>query len=176
MKYSLFLIALLSTLGLQAQGLTKEYDSSCDCEVVTNHYDNGQISAQYHQTMDGKRTGSDKSYYADGKLRFERNWENGVLHGESVHYHRNGNRYYNESYENGAKAGTWSFFDDQGDKLYDIEYANAESNVAYTYYSAGVIYLKQVMENGELVQEDILNQEIYNAKLEEAEAAKNAKK
>ena len=45
----------------------------------------------------------------------------------------------------------------------------------YTYYSAGVAYLNQVVINGQLSQESVLNQAIYDAKVEEAEAAKAAK-
>lgn len=176
MKYLILITICLSGLSLNAQGFTKEYDANCDCEVVKNHFDNGQLSAEYKQTMDGKRIGVEKQYYQDGQLQYERNWVNGILDGENKNYHRNGKLYYNEQYSNGNKAGTWSFYDDEGDKVYDIAYTGNGNDATYSYFSAGVLYLKQVVAGGAMVNEQVLNQEIYDAKIEEAEAAKNAKK
>lgn len=177
MKYFVLLTISIFSLQSIAQGYSREYNESCDCYEVKNHYDNGQLSAHYFESEDGKRQGEEKSYYPDGQLQLTRNWVNGKIHGEGIHYHRNGEVYYVENYENGNRIGKWTFYDSEGDKVYTIDYLTGKAGDAdYEYFSADVLYLKQTVRNGNLVEETVVNQEIYDAKKEEAEAAASLKK
>lgn len=165
---------LSSTLGT-AQ-ITKAFDFQCNCTIVTNRFDNGNKSSEHQENEQGKKDGLETVYYAEGGKQYERNWANGKLHGKGTHYHRNGAVYFEEYHDHGVKTGTWSFHDDEGDLMNTIEYGEADGNETHKYYQAGVNYLTQTLEAGQLVDETIHNQEIYDQLKSEAETEGQKKK
>lgn len=169
-------ILLLSLNGLAQNGLTKEFDETCNCYVVTNHYDNGNISAQHQELESGKKNGTEIVYYFDGKTQYQRNWKNGKLNGIGTHYHANGKVYYKSSYTNGKKSGTWTFKEDDGQTIQIISYTGSKDDGTYAYYHGGVNYFTQIVTGGKMVSETVLNQGIYDQLIAEAEAAKSAGK
>ncbi len=177
MKTILTLLLFISSVSVYSQtGLVKSFDSQCNCTIVTNHYDNGQVSAQYHENDKGKKHGLESVFFDNGSLQYTRNWTNGKLNGEGKHYHRNGNVYYNEVYANGDKSGTWTFKDEEGDLTQTIQYTSNGNDGIYDYYHAGIKYFTQALQNGKMVAETVLNAEIHDQLKAEAEAAQQAGK
>lgn len=169
-------LLMLASSAFSQNGLEHTYDESCDCTVVTNHYDGGQVSSVHHENNAGKRDGLETVYYENGQVQYERTWANGVLNGQGTHYHRSGNVNYQEQYTNGKKSGTWTFYDDEGTVIQSITYTGNNMDGTYDYYDAGVLYYRQVIQGGQLADEEILQQEVYDAVQEAAEAARKAGK
>jgi len=168
--FVLIITIFTATTAFAQNGLVKTYDEACNCNVVTNHYDGGQVSSVHHESLDGKYNGRETVYYQDGSIQYERTWKNGKLDGEGTHYHSNGNLHYKESYANGHKTGTWSFYDDQGTVMQAITYnGNNGSDGNYDYYHNGVKYLTQTVENGHMVKETVVDQQTYDVVKQEAE-------
>lgn len=157
------------------QGLVEEYDSACDCTHYTNHFDNGKVSAEYSTNAKGNKDGTEKVYYADGAIQYQRTWVNGKLDGTSKHYFRDGGVYYTETHDMGVKTGKWSFYDQEGDLTQTIEYSGKNNDGKYSYYHAGIHYLSQTVSNGKLETETIHHKEIYDQLKSEAEAAAKVK-
>jgi hypothetical protein len=177
MKNIFALIASVVALQSFAQnGLETTFDQSCNCNVVTNHFDEGTVSSIHHETLDGRKNGLEEVFYANGQLQYKRNWINNQLDGEGVHYHNDGTLYYKEFYANGVKSGTWSFYEHDGTIMQSITYTGNNADGVYDYFSAGVKYFTQVVTNGQVSQEIVVNQTIYDALIEEAEAARAAGK
>ncbi|MEQ9186604.1 MAG: hypothetical protein RLP15_02650 [Cryomorphaceae bacterium] len=164
----LLLICLVSTV--QAQGLTEEFKSSCECWVVKNHYDNGEVSAVYHENKKRERHGILKQYASDGHLLKEEVWKNGKLDGIATTYHPDGSVYLKATYDNGKKVGKWTFMDPDGTPSQEIDYTGNGADGTYAHYYAGVRYAEQVIEKGKLMETRVLNQEIYDIVQEEAAA------
>ena len=177
MKTFLFLpILLLAASSFAQTGLTKEFDETCNCYVVTNHYDNGIVSAVHHEAESGKKNGIETVYFFDGTKQMERKWKHGVLDGVGTHYHRNGNVYYKSHYSSGLKTGDWTFKDEDGNLIQIISYVGSNDDGTYAYYHGGVKYLVQNVVKGKMTSENILDQGIYDQLVAEAEAAKQAGK
>lgn len=177
MKSTLLLLIMLSSLtGFGQTGLVKAFDNACNCTVVTNHYDQGQVSSKHFENDKGKKHGVETVYFEDGSIQYSRNWVNGKLDGEGKHYHRNGNVYYEEIHSNGVKSGVWKFRDEDGDLTQSITYSGTGNDGVYDYYHAGTKYLTQTVQKGKMVSESVLNTEIYEQLKAEAEAAKEVGK
>lgn len=178
MKHSLSLLviaAIACCASFQANAQLKEfYDSECGCTISDNYYDTGVLSSRKKIWKDENKV-EEYAFYPDRTLQMERNWKDGKLHGTNSHYHANGNLYYKEYHDMGKPVGTWEYRDDQGDINMSIEHGEGGLKT-YTYFSAGAPYFRQVIANEQVEQETVLNEEIYQAKLEEQEALKNAKK
>jgi len=168
MKKLLFIVGLALTIEGSAQ-ITKAFDFQCACTVVTNRYDSGKKSSEYHENSDGKKDGLETVWYAEGGKQYERNWSNGKLDGTGIHYHRNGNVYYEEQYEKGNKTGVWKFHDEAGDLMQTIDYSHGTSKEVHAYYHAGVKFFEQTLSNGKMVSEAVHNQDIYDQLKSEAE-------
>ncbi|MDA7744813.1 hypothetical protein N8911_01810 [bacterium] len=176
MKTFLTLVLISITSLSFAQGLVEEYDQSCNCTHYTNHYDNGDVSATYTTNASGQKNGTEKAFYVDGNLQYERVWSKGKLNGSGKHYFRNGQLYYTEYHENGIKKGDWTFNDEEGDIKQKIKYTGNGNDGTYEYYHAGIHYFSQIVVNDSLQSETVLNQEIYDQLKSEAEAAQAAGK
>ncbi len=170
MRTLLALLFICSLSNLQAQGLTEEYQASCECWVVTNHYDDGQVSAVYRENTNRQKHGSLKQFSSNGQLLKEELWNNGKLDGISTSYHPDGSVYLEASFENGKKVGKWTFMDPDGSPSQEIVYSGKGADGTYAHYYAGVRYIEQVIEGGKLIDSHILNQEIYDIVQEEAAA------
>lgn len=178
MKTFLLIVAIFtSSVAFTQTGLVTQFDEACNCNVVTNHYDEGQVSSVHHESVDGKYHGKETVYFPDGKVQYERTWVMGKLDGEGLHYHRNGNLHYKESYDNGRKTGAWTFYDENGTIVQGITYSGTnQADGTYDYYHAGVKYLSQTVENGHMTKETIVNQAVYDVAKEEAELNRKAGK
>lgn len=175
---SFLFIVLFSFLGLHAnaQGYSRDYKANCDCFEVKNHLDNGQLSAHFFETNDGKRNGVEKVFYPNGNLQYERTWVNNKLNGVGKHYFIDGSLYYEEYHELGIRKGIWKYFDNEGDLVSEVSYTGNEQDGTYTYYHAGVKFYSYKVENNAKVSETIHNKEIFDVLREEAEANQNATK
>jgi antitoxin component YwqK of YwqJK toxin-antitoxin module len=96
----------------------------------------------------GKLQGTSQSYYPDGDISEEVDWNENIKHGEWKQYYKNGNTrlsgqyvngklqgsyevYYSDgtieisgSYQDNRSHGTWCFYDESGKELYSIIYEN----------------------------------------------------
>jgi len=171
MKYFFLATLFFFSVSSFGQGLQEKYSVDCKCWKITNHYDNGQVSARYIENKERKRDGKETAYTPDGRLQYERTWSKGVLHGTGAHYHQNGNVYYESHYENGQKTGTWTFMDAQGSTTQSIEYAGKGNDGVYTFYHAGHPYLQQTVEHGAMTNEKVINAELFDAVKAESAAS-----
>lgn len=178
MKTSVLIATLLLTTSVFAQtGLVTEFNEACNCNIVTNHYDEGQVSSVHHETPGGKKHGKETVFYNNGQMQYERTWKNGKLDGEGKHYHQNGNLHYTEAYKDGQKSGSWSFYEEDGTILQTIIYNGANAtDGTYEFYHAGIKYLSQDVENGRMTNQNVINQKIYDQLKAEAEALRQAGK
>ena len=174
---TLLTLVLASITSLSfSQGLVEEYDQSCNCTHFTNHYDNGDVSAEYSTNAAGQKHGIEKIFYTNGNLQYNRIWSKGKLDGLGKHYFRNGQLYYTEQHENGVKIGDCTFHDEEGDITQIIKYSGNGNDGTYEYYHSGINYFTQVVDNETLASETVLNQQIYDQLKSEAEAAQAAGK
>ena len=173
------LITVATSAGFAQKGVTTEFDKSCNCNVVTNHFDNGKVSNVYHETLDGKKNGEEIVYYESGQIQYQRTWKMNKLDGTGTHFHQDGSKHYEEHYNNGKKTGAWKFYDFDGTLMQMITYTEGAENEAdgtYDYFQAGVKYYTQIVKDGKLADEIVVNQEIYNQLKAEAEAERAAGK
>ncbi len=170
MKSIVFVVLVSLSSTLLAQGLTETFDEECSCFVITNHYENGQISSVHHENVNRNRVGAEKVYSAGGNLNYERNWEKGKLHGSGTFYHPDGIVYINEQYVEGQKVGKWNFQDPQGTPIQTIEYTGHGNDGTYSHFYTGQLYFVQKLENGALVNSEVVNQELYDIVQEEGSA------
>lgn len=168
-------IAVLGILGYgaQAQGLQKNFVASCDCYEIKNHFDNGQVSTVFFENEKGQKNGQETVFYQNGNIQYQRTWKNNKLDGTGNHYFRDGNLYFTEVYENGKKTGAWKYYDDQGDLKQEIAYSGLNSDGVYKYYHAGTLYLEQTITQGQIANQVIHNQIIYDNLLQEYEQNRN---
>lgn len=171
------ILLLIAPTALMAQkGLTKAVDFTTVLTIVTNRYDNGKKSTEYSENAKGKKEGKETVWYQNGQVQMERNWKNGQLHGTGTHYHRNGKLHYKEHYVDGVKTGKWTYYSEDGTTIQEIEYTGNSNDGTYTYYHSGVAFFQQEITDGNVTNETVLNQEIYDQAQSEAEAAKKAGK
>jgi antitoxin component YwqK of YwqJK toxin-antitoxin module len=168
MKWTMMIGALLVAVQLQGQGLVEQYDATCSCWEVKNHYDNGQVSSVHHENEARKKHGTAVVYNPEGAKLREEQWVNGRLDGSTFHYHPSGELYLEAHYENGKKKGTWTFLDIDGTPSQEITYTGNGADGVYGMYSAGVKYVEQTIEGGKVIDTKILHQELYDAVREEA--------
>ncbi|RTQ49312.1 tetratricopeptide repeat protein [Hymenobacter gummosus] len=107
----------------RAQRLNGELHGLC-----TDYFPNGQVR-ETGTFSKGKRTGQWKTYYADGKLSMENNYDkDGKLHGTFRDYDVDGVLFCEISYEH-DRARKSVYFDKQGKPLQQNTVGNADANV-----------------------------------------------
>jgi uncharacterized protein len=74
------------------------------------------------EIKDGKRTGSWKCFYDDGKLQTEGGYVNGLKDGPWKLYHANGKVAGEGVYEKDHEKGKWKFYDEDGQVMLEQEY------------------------------------------------------
>lgn len=109
--------------------------------------DDGSVRIRESYVL-GKLQGTSKSYYPDGNISEEVDWNDNIKHGTWKQYYSNGNTRLSGQYENGKlqgsyevyysdgtmeisgsylddrSHGTWSFYDESGTEVYSIVYEN----------------------------------------------------
>lgn len=86
------------------------------------YYEDGNTLKEGPLSKEEKREGSWKSFYRDGQLWSEGDFENGLRQGITITYHDNGNKYYEGQYNKNQKTGIWKFYDKNGEFDYEINY------------------------------------------------------
>lgn len=86
------------------------------------YYEDGNILKEGPLSSNEKRDGEWKSYYRDGKLWSEGDYNDGVREGKTITYHPNGNKYYEGSFRRAQKTGIWKFYKENGEFDYEIDY------------------------------------------------------
>ncbi|GAB4384260.1 MAG: hypothetical protein Kow0075_16320 [Salibacteraceae bacterium] len=174
-KIFALLITSFAINYLGAQQPVSRYDESCNCNIITNTDEKGNLTSVHHENLKGKRHGSETVYHSNGTVAYERTWHNGKLHGKGTHYHANGNIYYHEHYDHGAKTGTWDFYTDDGTPVQSITYTGQGNDGEYVFYHNGVAYLKQIIQNGKLKEETVLNPDVLEAVKAEKASSRSSK-
>tara|TARA_B100001250_G_C19668878_1_gene730547 strand:+ start:338 stop:802 length:465 start_codon:yes stop_codon:yes gene_type:complete len=86
-------------------------------------YDNGKIKYEY-QYENGLLNGSCISYYENGNKKQVGEYLNNKLNGNYIDYHENGNIALQGRYMNSKKNGVWNLYDLDGKKLVAYNYVN----------------------------------------------------
>lgn len=105
--------------------LEREYKLIDDKRVAVyewEYYEDGNILKEGPLSKEEKRDGNWKSYYRDGDLWSEGDFDNGLRQGKTITYHDNGEMYYEGQYNKNQKSGIWKFYDTDGNFDYEINY------------------------------------------------------
>jgi len=86
------------------------------------YYEDGNTLKEGPLGENEKRDGAWKSYYRDGQLWSEGDFENGLRQGKTITYQENGNKYYVGQFNKNQKTGVWKFFKEDGEFDYEIDY------------------------------------------------------
>lgn len=79
-------------------------------------HENGQVKMIGAQNSEGKRIGLWESFYEDGKPWSIGEYEKGIEVGEKKTWYPNGKLRYQGQMKNGKPFGQWTFFDESGNK------------------------------------------------------------
>ena len=112
----------------------------------------------------GKKHGSAKVFFENGKVAEENNWADDLKHGEEIHYFDNGKRKMRQKYSNGKLEGTCIYYNSHGNIVLKGEYKNGLMQGIWSHFD----------DNGKVVQEiNYINGVAENAEeLEEIESKK----
>ncbi len=83
------------------------------------YYEDGNILKEGPLSVNEKRDGLWKSFYRDGVLWSEGEYQNGVREGKTVTYFANGKKYYEGQFSRAKKTGVWKFYNEQGEFVND---------------------------------------------------------
>ena len=89
--------------------------------TVSSYYPNGEISEEVNWNMDRKE-GRWKQYYENKSTRLLGNYLNNQLEGEYIIYYPDGTVKISGEYLNNLSHGTWTYFDESGEEVYSLEY------------------------------------------------------
>lgn len=106
------------------------------------YYEDGNPLKEGPLSSTEKRNGAWKSYYRDGKLWSEGDYDNGLRQGRTITYHANGNKYYEGQFNKSQKTGVWKFFKEDGEFDYEIDYTKR----AKTKIEIDTVKLKEQMK------------------------------
>src|SRR3954468_7904634 len=116
MKLTSLLLLILLSITASAQKLVRTYydpeKQKLKEEYAVSKTDNSIISGKY------------KSYYENGKLMVEGNFDDGEKSGSFTEYHENGTPARRFNYVNGLRHGVVEVFDDDGKPIQKAFYQN----------------------------------------------------
>ena len=82
----------------------------------------------------------ERSYYDNGQLEYEAEFENEKLNGETKYWSKNGHLISISNYINGKAHGKWEKFYENGNLMYEINYFHGQKNgIEKWYYENGQI-------------------------------------
>lgn len=90
--------------------------------LYTETHPNGQIKIKGHLIKD-KRQGTWTSYYENGNIWSETNYQSGVKTGETKSFYPNGNLRYLGYYENDKQAHQWFFYSENGQFEKEVDFS-----------------------------------------------------
>ena len=148
----IMIAALFTACG--SDGEKKKNDTLSDKEVVMSKFANdvAQVTWEYGE-VDGKRVpvyqreynedgtlfkegplenqrrhGDWKSYYRDGTLWSDNNYNHGAIDGKTITYFPNGKKRYEGYFTNASKTGIWKFWNEEGEFVKEVDMDNKEEN------------------------------------------------
>ena len=95
------------------------------------YYEDGNLLKEGPLSANEKRDGLWKSYYRDGVVWSEGEYNNGIREGKTVTYFANGKKYYEGQFVRAQKSGVWKFYNEQGEFVNETIY-DPKSNTALT--------------------------------------------
>jgi antitoxin component YwqK of YwqJK toxin-antitoxin module len=115
-----FCIALLATTLISCGGSEsgadkgKEEQPEIKTGEETQFYPNGSIFSMGYRDTQGREHGLWSTWYENGNLWTETQWEFGKMHGPYAVWHPNGKPQIKGRYFNGKKVGTWKVYSEDG--------------------------------------------------------------
>ncbi len=86
------------------------------------YYEDGNLLKDGPLSDNEKRDGLWKSYYRDGVIWSEGEYNNGIREGKTVTFFPNGKKYYEGQFLKAQKAGVWKFYNEQGEFVNETFY------------------------------------------------------
>jgi antitoxin component YwqK of YwqJK toxin-antitoxin module len=127
-------------------------------ELVQEFDESGNLHAEYQKDkQSGKKEGSYKMYYPDGKLQEEATYQNDSLEGKRVLYYPSGAAHIEELYANGNIQGAYQVFFETGQVEVEGTYAdNSMTGIWKRFYPNGQLMeevtFEENQENGPFVE------------------------
>lgn len=110
-----------------------------DVSLITGKvklYDNDKIKSEVNYKV-GKKNGYERSWYDNGQMSFEANYENGQIVSEKSWF-KNGNLQHSENYRNNQKMGYNRWWHDNGQMSFEAYYEGGKTvGIAHRWYSNG---------------------------------------
>jgi len=86
------------------------------------YYEDGNLLKDGPLSTNEKRDGLWKSYYRDGVLWSEGEYNNGIREGKTITYFANGKKYYEGQFVRAQKSGVWKFYNEEGEFVNETIY------------------------------------------------------
>jgi len=100
-------------------------------EVVVEKYSNGIHKAVHYYSNKGKNQQLVKilTYYNDGHIEYEKNYQNNKLEGNLYYYYDNGQINYEENYIAGVREGKWISYTRDGKIQWEDNYISGKIGI-----------------------------------------------
>lgn len=115
------------------------------------YYEEGQVESEGNYE-EGNEVGTFTEYYENGDLMMVSNYKEGLLHGKMINYYENGQIESEGTYEDGNLNGKATWYYESGVVKKEASYIDSELHGDYIEYTEnGEIELKETYDNGTLI-------------------------
>jgi antitoxin component YwqK of YwqJK toxin-antitoxin module/cytochrome c551/c552 len=98
--------------------MEKKYDKNCNCDKITEFYESGKLRSTKTYLRSGlintQLEGEDIVYFEDGTIQIYYVWKDGSPTGRIYCNFADGKLAYEKFYDNKFKTGTWKFYNQDG--------------------------------------------------------------
>ncbi len=131
----------------------RTFNFTLSSSLKKEYYENGELRFE-GVVIEGKKEGTCKFYYENGKLSELTIWHNDLPTGKILMYHPNGQKSTEATSVNGIKEGKAMLWHENGQVKEILYYSNNMISGEYiSYHSNGQIYRKGVFKNSEKIGE-----------------------
>jgi antitoxin component YwqK of YwqJK toxin-antitoxin module len=114
------------------------------------YYPTGQVSTSMYFNENGDLEGEYKSYYRSGQLRERATYvgHDNLRDGKVISFYEDGQVESEGQYDEGAKVGRWTYYRTDGEIDHEMEYGNKDRTfyIQYNYDEAGKLVSKEKIE------------------------------
>jgi len=98
-------------------------NDSASFTKVRTYYDNGNIQWEKNYQND-KQHGEYIEWYENGNKNLEENYQNDKLYGKSISWFKDGNKQWERNYQNSKLHGKCIRWSNNGNKEYEVDFKN----------------------------------------------------
>lgn len=153
--------------------MESKFDKSCDCNRVTEYFESGKIRSKKTYLHNGslitQLEGDDILYFENGMIQTYYFWKEGALNGRIYSNFIDGKLAYEKFFDNKFKKGTWKFYNQDGTIKEEVIYidnktkwdSNDDNATKKLYFNNKLAYTIELVE-GKKSNLRIIDQESYD--------------